>query len=357
MTFRPSVPSSSCREQRRGQRQAQHRGAHRSDAHGDGGHQLEAGKVRGGHAGRGADEQRREDGSAAEARERQRVGEALAEDEQQQGADRPLRGLPTSPGSADCPENRTSEELLSVASPKPMASPAISTPTTGMSRTIRGSTWGRTASASHWMPRPRNAATTPKTMAHRNIAPVGCPNAGQSGIASENVPNPSASRGRRRRACRCPRPAARGPGRARASARRCPAASSIRNALSSGEPNSAAMAAKLPAAAMTVVAVGGASRAARRTASAPSPLPMRISGASGPRTTPKLSVPREASRMPGSSIGGVTPRRVEPVGGRVPADAGQALDRQGDDEARDREQRQRPPRRRRVEARGPSGCW
>ena len=187
-----------------------------------------------------------------------------------------------------------------------------------MSRTIRGSTWGRTARASHWMPRPRNAATTPKTMAHRNIAPVGCPKAGRFGIASENVPNPVSES--RPTNTSSPMPAASSPG-SRTSPSigpPMPAASSIRNALSSGEPNSAAMAAKLPAAAMTVVAVGGASRAARRTASAPSPLPMRMSGASGPRTTPKLSVPRAANRMPGSSIGAVTPPAWNPSAGECP---------------------------------------
>jgi hypothetical protein len=104
-----------------------------------------------------------------------------------------------------------------------------------------------------------------------------------------------------------------------------PAASSIRNALSSGEPNSALMAAKLPAAAITVVAVGGASRAARRTASAPSPLPMRMSGASGPRTTPKLNVPSAASRMLGRSTGGVTPAAWNPSAGECPPLPGRRL--------------------------------
>ena len=49
-------------------------------------------------------------------------------------------------------------------------------------------------------------------------------------------------------------------------------------------------AAKLPAAAITVAAIGGAFLAASRTASAPSPPPMAMSGASGPSTTPSARV-------------------------------------------------------------------
>ena len=86
-----------------------------------------------------------------------------------------------------------------------------------------------------------------------------------------------------------------------------PAVSSSRKAPRSGEPSSELIAAKLPAAAITVAARSGASRAARRTASTPSPLPIRISGASGPSTTPKLSVARAASKTPGSSTGGSAP--------------------------------------------------
>ena len=204
-----------------------------------------------------------------------------------------------------------------MASPKPMASPAISTPRTGMSRTIRGSTWGRTARASHWMPRPRNAATTPKTMAHRNIAPVGCPNAGNSGSPARTSRTPSASRGRRRRACRRPRPAARGPGRDPSIGPRCPQppASGTRSAAVSRTARRwrrSCLPPRYRRCGGRGIARGKAHRQCSR------PLPMGISGASGPSTTPKLRVPSAASRMPGSSIGGVTPAALNPSAGECP---------------------------------------
>ena len=65
------------------------------------------------------------------------------------------------------------------------------------------------------------------------------------------------------------------------------------------------MAAKLPADAMIVTAIGGASFFARRTARAPSPPPIAISGASGPSTAPRLSVVSAARTTPGRSrLGG-----------------------------------------------------
>src|ERR1039458_10806418 len=69
-----------------------------------------------------------------------------------------------------------------------------------------------------------------------------------------------------------------------------PVASMRRKAPTMGEPSRVLMAAKLPAPAMTMVAVGGASRFARWTASAPSPPPMATSGPSGPSTTPNARV-------------------------------------------------------------------
>ena len=50
------------------------------------------------------------------------------------------------------------------------------------------------------------------------------------------------------------------------------------------------IAAKLPADAMTVSAIGGASFLTRRTVRAARPPPMAMSGASGPSTAPRLSV-------------------------------------------------------------------
>jgi predicted methyltransferase len=69
-----------------------------------------------------------------------------------------------------------------------------------------------------------------------------------------------------------------------------PAASMIRNAPRMGEPSSVLTAAKLPADAMMVRAIGGASFFTRCTASAARPPPIAIKGASGPSTAPRHSV-------------------------------------------------------------------
>ena len=89
-----------------------------------------------------------------------------------------------------------------------------------------------------------------------------------------------------------------------------PAASMIRNAPRMGEPSSVLMAAKLPADAMMVRAIGGASFFTRCTASAARPPPIAIKGASGPSTAPRHSVLSAARMMPISS---------GPVGGPPPA--------------------------------------
>ena len=80
-----------------------------------------------------------------------------------------------------------------------------------------------------------------------------------------------------------------------------PATSMIRNAPRRGEPNSVLTAAKLPAEAIMVSAIGGASLLISRTVSAASPPPIAISGASGPSTAPRLRVASAARMMPGSS--------------------------------------------------------
>ena len=67
------------------------------------------------------------------------------------------------------------------------------------------------------------------------------------------------------------------------------------------------IAAKLPADAITVTAIGGASFFTRCTVRAASPPPMAIRGASGPRTAPRLSVVSAARMMPGSSRSGAAP--------------------------------------------------
>ena len=83
----------------------------------------------------------------------------------------------------------------------------------------------------------------------------------------------------------------------------------IRNAPSTGEPSRVLIAAKLPADAMIVRAIGGASFFTRCTASAPRPPPIAINGASGPSTAPRLSVVSAARMMPTSSrpLGGPPP--------------------------------------------------
>ena len=91
-----------------------------------------------------------------------------------------------------------------------------------------------------------------------------------------------------------------------------------RNAPRIGDPNSVAMAAKLPAAPITITAISGASFLTRRTASTPSPLPMAMSGASGPRTAPRHSVASEATTTPGRSMGSVAPAVLKPSAGLWP---------------------------------------
>ena len=130
-----------------------------------------------------------------------------------------------------------------------------------------------------------------------------------------NVPNPVSESSPRK--TRAPRPAASRPGTSTSPSigPPMPAASSRRNAPSSGEPKSALTAAKLPVVDITTATIGGESRAASRTASTPSPLPIAISGASGPSTAPNASVASAASRTPGSSIGRQRRARLEAVGG------------------------------------------
>ena len=98
-----------------------------------------------------------------------------------------------------------------------------------------------------------------------------------------------------------------------------PATSMIRKAPSTGEPSSVLMAAKLPADAMIICAVGGASFLARRTVSAASPPPIATRGASGPTTAPRLSVAKAAKAMPGSSRPAAgPPPAVKPSAGEWP---------------------------------------
>ena len=58
------------------------------------------------------------------------------------------------------------------------------------------------------------------------------------------------------------------------------------------------------------------------TASDPSPLPIAMSGASGPSTTPNVSVASAAKKTPGSSIGGSAPPVFSPSAGECPPGPG-----------------------------------
>ncbi len=181
-------------------------------------------------------------------------------------------------------------------------------PTTGVSRSIRRSTCGRSRRASRWMAVPTMAAASPMTRAQPNSAMSGRAKWGRPGTARENVPSPvSASRPTKTRA---PTPEASRPGSRTTPSMGPPRpeASISRNAPRIGEPSRVLMAAKLPAAATTALARAGMSRLASRTASRASPPPSAISGASGPRTTPRLRVARAASSTPGSWAGVGAPR-------------------------------------------------
>ena len=155
-------------------------------------------------------------------------------------------------------------------------------------------------------------------MAQRNSDPVGELTCGMEPMVREKDPNPV--RLLRPTKMREPTPAESSPGTRTISiiGPPSPAISMRRKAPTSGEPNNVAMAAKLPAAPITTAAIAGASRLNRCTARTPRPLPMAISGASGPRTTPRLNVANAAATMPKSSIGGTGPPDLKPSEGSWP---------------------------------------
>ena len=154
--------------------------------------------------------------------------------------------------------------------------------------------------------------------AQTNSATVGVVNAGMSGTANENVPKPVQLSSPTK--ISDPTPAASRPGTSTTpmSGPPSPAASINKKAPTMGDPNSVLIAAKLPAAAMTVIACRGESFLIRCTANTPSPLPMAINGASGPSTAPKVSVANAASAMPGSSMGETGPPDSNPAEGSCP---------------------------------------
>jgi hypothetical protein len=162
-------------------------------------------------------------------------------------------------------------------------------------------TIGRSHSASERITHPRRAPITPITKAHAKLANVGDSAGGTECRTSEKVPRPV--HWPRPTKTNAPMPEASRPGNiTRLSViPPIPAISMIRKAASTGEPSSVLIAAKLPADAMIITAIGGASFFARRTVNAASPAPIAISGASGPSTAPRPSVVNAASAMPGSS--------------------------------------------------------
>ena len=145
-------------------------------------------------------------------------------------------------------------------------------------------------------------------------------NVGMSGIESENLPNPV--RLSRPMKMSAPIPAASRPGTSTTPiiAPPIPEASINRNAPASGDPPMRVLiAAKLAAAATINTPCFGASFLMKCIASTPSPLPIAISGASGPSTAPRLSVANEAMMMPGRSIGLTAPAALNPSAGSWPA--------------------------------------
>ena len=191
---------------------------------------------------------------------------------------------------------------------------------------------------------------TPITIAHRNSDTRGLPAGGMSGIASEKVPKPVQLSSPMK--INEPIPAASSPGASTTPsiAPPIPATSIIRNAAGRGEPRSVLIAAKLPAAPITTLAISGASRLTRWTARTPRPLPIAIRGASGPRTTPRLRVANEAMTIPGSSIGGTGPDALNPSAGLCPAVPGRCRIVSRHQQAAQRKQRNRPPGRLAFEA-------
>ena len=181
-------------------------------------------------------------------------------------------------------------------------------------------TSGRTESPTQRIAHPMRAPAAPIGSAQRSVAMVGATSGGTEVRARENVPRPvQLSRPMKTRA---PIPEARSPGRAtRVSvAPAMPAASMMRNAPSRGEPNNVLIAAKLPAEAMIVTAIGGASFLTSRTVRAARPPPTAMSGASGPSTAPRLNVASEASTTPGRSRSrGGAPPMAKPSAGEWPA--------------------------------------
>ena len=159
----------------------------------------------------------------------------------------------------------------------------------------------------------------PMTAAQTSVATVGVVSGGTVVSESEKVPSPVHASSPTNTSA--PMPEASRPGRATrlSVVPATPAASMIRKAPSTGEPSRVLIAAKLPAEARIVTAIGGASFFARWIVSAASPPPIAISGASGPSTAPRLRVANAASTIVGSSrSAGRGPPVLKPNAGECP---------------------------------------
>ena len=191
----------------------------------------------------------------------------------------------------------------------------MSSPRTAVTNTRFRCTTGRSDSPIQRIPQPSNAPAAPMARAQAMVATVGSAAGGTVVRASEKSPRPVQLF--RPTKTSAPTPEASSPGSATrlSVAPAMPAASMIRNAPSRGDPSNVLMAAKLPADAMIVRAIGGASFFTRCTVRAASPPPMAIRGASGPRTAPRLSVASAARMMPGSSLSPVGPPALKPKAG------------------------------------------
>ena len=78
-------------------------------------------------------------------------------------------------------------------------------------------------------------------------------------------------------------------------------------ALITGDPNTIASAAKLPAADITITTLSGASLLTLRIAKTARPEPRAMTGIDGPRTSPRPNAASAASRIPGRFAGEIIP--------------------------------------------------
>ena len=171
----------------------------------------------------------------------------------------------------------------------------------------------------------RRTETAPMTRAQPNSATSGRLKCGRPGMAREKVPSPvQASRPMK---TRLPTPAASRPGTRTTPSIGPPRpdASMSRNAPTMGDPSRVLMAAKLPADASTDRPCSGTSRLASRKNTRTRPPPSRMSGISGPRTAPKISVARAARTTPGSWAGVGAPCILKPPAGEGPPSPGRYL--------------------------------